>query len=193
MANHIAVPTLEALNVFNVGLATDGEARGFEPSNAKLHSLQGHDLDSLSAQVFCEPRDIEHSLRNRGPELCFTGENNNRLDGAGRQEFKEVLHCLNVSKVLDYWILKLEAVPEQDLGPVLVLRVGEEPTLVVLGFKDENAEPGNEDVINLGCSVLHRQGDVIHQVIIRKTKGGLHDAGGVARILTAHYWAGEDV
>ena len=56
------------------------------------------------------PRDIEHSLRNCGLELCFAGENDNRLDGAGRQEVKEVLHRLNVQTVLDYWILEPEPV-----------------------------------------------------------------------------------
>jgi hypothetical protein len=44
-----AVPPLEALNVFNVRLATDGEARSLEPAHAELHSIEGHDLDSVFA------------------------------------------------------------------------------------------------------------------------------------------------
>ena len=43
------MPTLEALDVFNVRLAADGEARGLEPTYAELHSIEGHDLDSLFA------------------------------------------------------------------------------------------------------------------------------------------------
>ena len=79
-----AVPSLEALNVFNVRLATDGEARSLKPAHAELHSIEGHDLDSLFAQVFNEPRENKHPLRNLCLELRFAGENDNRLDVAGR-------------------------------------------------------------------------------------------------------------
>src|SRR5207244_3913602 len=54
---------------------------------------------------------------------------------------------------------------------------GRVPTLVVLGLDDEHSEPRNEDVINLGCAVLQLEGDVIHQVIVRKTEVRLHDVG----------------
>jgi len=36
----VIVPPLEALNVLNVRLATNGEARGLEPAHAKLHSIE---------------------------------------------------------------------------------------------------------------------------------------------------------
>jgi len=79
-----SVPPLEALNVFDVRLATDGEARSLKPAHAELHSIEGHDLDSLFAQVFNEPGETEHPLRNLCLELRFAGENDNRLDGVGR-------------------------------------------------------------------------------------------------------------
>ena len=79
-----AVPPLEALNVFNVRLATDGEARSLKPAHAELHSVEGHDLDSLFAQVFNESGEAKHSLRNLCLELRFAGEDDNRLDGVGR-------------------------------------------------------------------------------------------------------------
>ncbi len=79
-----AVPPAEALNVFNVRLATDGEARSFKSAYAELHSVEGHDLDSLFAQVFHELGEAEHPTRNLGLELRFAGENDSRLDGAGR-------------------------------------------------------------------------------------------------------------
>ncbi len=79
-----AVPPLEALNVFNVRLATDGKARSLEPAHAELHSIEGHDFDSLFAQVINEPGDTKHPLRNLCHELRFACENDNRPDGAGR-------------------------------------------------------------------------------------------------------------
>src|SRR5438046_10628689 len=87
------------------------------------------------------------------------------------------LHDALPISVLEYWILQLELEFEQDLSPVRLLRVGEDPTLVVLGLDDEHSEPRNEDVINLGCAVLQLEGDVIHQVIVRKTEVRLHDVG----------------
>src|SRR5438046_6483989 len=56
------------------------------------------------------------------------------------------LHDALPISVLEYWILQLELEFEQDLSPVRLLRVGEDPTLVVLGLDDEHSEPRNEDV-----------------------------------------------
>lgn len=82
-----------------------------------------------------------------------------------------------MSVVLEYWILELEPVVEQDLSPIRLLRVGEDPTLVALGLDDEYAEPRDEDVINLRRAILHLKGDVIHQMIVRRTEVPLHGAG----------------
>ncbi len=172
-----AVPPLKALNVFNVRLATDGEARSLEPAHAELHSIEGYDFDSLFAQVINKPGDTKHPLRNLCLELRFACENDNRLDGAGRQEVKEALHRPNVPDVLEYWVLELELPLKKDLSPVRLIRVGEDPSFVVLGLDDEHAEPRNEDVINLSCSVVHLKGDVIHQVIVRRTEVRQRDAG----------------
>lgn len=78
------MPPLEALNVFNVRLATDSKARSLEPSYTKLHSIDGHDFDGLFAQVVNEPGDTKHPLRNPCHELRFACENDNRLDSARR-------------------------------------------------------------------------------------------------------------
>jgi hypothetical protein len=48
-------------------------------------------------------------------------------------------------KVLEYWVLEPELALEQDLSPVRLFRITEDPTLVVLGLDDEHAEPRNED------------------------------------------------
>ena len=75
---------LKALNVFNVRLASNSEARSFEPTHAKLHSIERHDRDSVLPQVISEPGDTKHALRNVCLELRVAGEDDNRLDGAGR-------------------------------------------------------------------------------------------------------------
>jgi len=75
-----------------------------------------------------------------------------------------------VPKVLKYRVLEPELPPEQHLSPLRLSRVGEDPTLVVLGLDDEHTEPGNENVVNLSRPVLQLKGDVIHQVIFRRTE-----------------------
>ena len=58
------VPPSEALNVFNVRLATDGEARSFKAANAELHSIERHDFGWLATQVFNERGETKHPRRN---------------------------------------------------------------------------------------------------------------------------------
>ncbi len=57
------MPPLKALNVVNVRLATDGEARSLEPAHAELHSIEGHDFDSLFAQVINKPGDTKNRFQ----------------------------------------------------------------------------------------------------------------------------------
>lgn len=64
-------------------------------------------------------------------------------------------------KILQDWVLELELRFEQYLSPLGLLRVGEDPALVVLSFDNEYAEPRNEDVVNLSCTVFELKGDVI--------------------------------
>ena len=47
---------------------------------------------------------------------------------------------------------------------------------MVLRFDDEHAEPGDEDVVYLGRTVLQPQRDMIHQVIGRGTEVRRHGA-----------------
>ena len=78
-----AVPPLEALDVFNVRLAADSEARSLESADAEVHSVPGHDLHSLLAQVLDQLGKAKHSVRNLGLELSYAGEDDNRLGGVG--------------------------------------------------------------------------------------------------------------
>jgi hypothetical protein len=156
--------------MLNVGFIADCETSGLKATYTELDSIERHDFDGLFAKVIDEPGETEHSLWNIGLELCFAGEDDNRSDCAGRQKIKKVLHRTNVPKVLQDWVLELELHLEQDLSPVGLLGIGEDPALVVLGFDDEHAEPRNEDVVNLSCAVLQPKRDVIHQVIVGRTE-----------------------
>ncbi|MDM4769970.1 hypothetical protein QT386_07160 [Solimonas sp. SE-A11] len=163
--------------MFNIRSSTDSKARSFKPAHAKLHSIDGHNFDRLPTQVVNEPGDAKHPLGNLCHELRFACENDNRFDGAGRQEFEQILHRSNVPEILKYWILKSELPLENDLSPVRLTRVGEYPSFVVLDLDDENTEPRNENVINLSCTVVHLKGNVIHQMIVRRTEVRQRDAG----------------
>ena len=48
-----------------------------------------------------------------------------------------------------------------------LIRVREDPAPVVLGFDHEDAEPGDEDVVDLRGPVIECDRDVIHQVMVR--------------------------
>ena len=170
------MPPLKTLNMLDVRFAADGEAGSLEPSYAELNSIERHDFDGLFAKVIDEPGEVEHSLWNLGFEFSFASKDDDRFDCAGRQEIKEVLNRTNMAKILPDRILELELRLEQDLSPVSLLRIGEDPTLVVLGLDDEHAEPRNEDVVNLSCTVLQLKRDVIHQVIVGRPKFPPRDA-----------------
>src|SRR5262245_16572812 len=94
------VPSLKTLNVFNVRHAADSKARGLDPTHAELQSIEGHDFHSLLAKVVNEPEDTKHPLRNLRLELRISRENDNRLDGVGRQEIKETLYRPKMAAVL---------------------------------------------------------------------------------------------
>ena len=59
----------------------------------------------------------------------------------------------NVSGILKYRILELEAVVEQDLSPVRLVRVGEDPTFVILGL-DLLAVPAISVVVATSASLI---------------------------------------
>ncbi len=170
------MPPLKTLNMLDVRFAADGEARSLEPSYAELNSIERHDFDGLFTKVIDEPGEAEHSLWNLGFELCFAGEDDDRFNCAGRQEIKEVLHRTNMPEILQDRVLELELAIEKNLSPVRLLSVAEDPALVVLGFDDEHAKPRNEDVVNLSCTVLQLKRDVIHQVIVGRSKVRPRDA-----------------
>src|SRR5262245_30180850 len=65
---------------------------------------------------------------------------------------------------------------EQDLSPVFVRRVREDPALIVFRLYDKHAEPGDEDVINLRRAITHPNRDVVHQVIVRRAEFRKEDA-----------------
>jgi hypothetical protein len=55
VSGRTAVPAFEALHVFNIRLTTDGQACSLKSAYAELHSIDGHDLDSMGAQVINQP------------------------------------------------------------------------------------------------------------------------------------------
>ena len=118
--------------------------------------------------VINEPGKTKDPVRHFGFELCFARKDDNRLDDARRQKVEQFLHCADMPKILEDWVLKLELLLEQDLSPTSLIHVREDPALVVLGFDDEDAKPRDEDVVNLSCAIAQLEGDVIHQVVIRR-------------------------
>jgi len=81
-----------------------------------------------------------------------------------------------MSFVLEDRILKPGFSSEQDLSPGLLTRIGEDPAIVILGFDNKHAEARNEDVIDLRRTVIHLNGDVVHQVIIGRAEMTQQDA-----------------
>lgn len=71
-----------------------------------------------------------------------------------------------MTKVLEDRVLEAKLALEDDLCPIGLLWVGEDPALVVFGLDHEDAEPGDQYVIHLRASVLLRKGDVVQQVVV---------------------------
>ena len=62
------------------------------------------------------------------------------------------------------------------MSPVGLLDIGEDPAHLVLGFDDEHAEPRNEDMVHLSCTVLQLKRDGIQQVMVERTEVLARDA-----------------
>jgi hypothetical protein len=75
------VSPFKVLNVLDIRLATNSEARRLEPAHAKLHSIAGHDLDCLFAQVINESGETKHSLNSASPVNTTT----DLMAGGGRK------------------------------------------------------------------------------------------------------------
>lgn len=132
---------LQILNVLNVRLIGYCEACCLEATNAKLHTIERHDLGGLLGDVIDKLRETKNSGRDFSFELCVSGENHNRLDAIGRKKIEQLLNGSNVPKILKNRVLKLKLPLEQDLSPLRVFAIGEDPALVVLGFYDEDTKP----------------------------------------------------
>ena len=134
-------------------------------------------MDIPFAQVVDELGEVEHPGGDLRLEFCLSGEDDNGIYVARGKEIEAGLYRLNVSKVLEYRVLELELVSEQDLGPFRLRRVGKDPTFESLCLDNEYSEPGYEDVIDLGRAVFELKGDVIQQVIVRRTEIPLEKPG----------------
>lgn len=156
--------------MLNVSFSRDGKAGGFKSSHAELNAIEGHYFVRLFADVVDEPREIENSMRNIGLELGLSREDDNRLDNFWSQKIEQLLHGSNMTKILEDGVLKFELFLEQNLRPVGLLGIREDPSFVVLGFYHEDTKPGNEDVVNLSCAIAQRKGYVIHQVVVWRGK-----------------------
>jgi hypothetical protein len=128
------------------------------------------------SNVLQEPKDIEDTVGPRGLEFGAAGKYYGRLDSLWWQEVQKTANSTHVQLILKDWVLKLELALEEDLGPGRLRRVRENPTLVILSFDYEYTEAGNQDVIDLRCSVVEWQCDVIHQVVFRSAEGACHRA-----------------
>jgi hypothetical protein len=85
------MPSLKTLNMLNVCLSSNSEAHSLKP-DAEMNSIERQNFGGLFAKVSDEPGKAEHARWNLGLELGFSGEDDDRLDGASRQDIKEDLH-----------------------------------------------------------------------------------------------------
>jgi hypothetical protein len=168
--DHTTMPAFQIADVLNVCFSGDGKSFGLEPPDAKLHAIERHDFVCLSADVVDEPGKIKHSVRHFSLELGVTHKDDHRLDDLGRQKVEPFLHSADMPEILEDRVLKFELSIEQDLRPIGMLWIREDPAFVIFGLDDEDTKPRYEDVINLRCAIAQLQGDVIHQMVVRRTE-----------------------
>jgi len=67
-------------------------------------------------------------------------------------------------------VLKLELPLEHYLSPQGRFGIRKDPALVVFGLDNEHPEAGDQNVVNLGGSVLDIKSDVVEQMVRRRRK-----------------------
>lgn len=80
-------------------------------------------------------------------------------------QIEQGLERLDVAVVLAQRVLEPGFLLENLLGPLALVGTAEDPAGVVLGFDDEDAGGGDQDVVNLGGAIGGWQGDVVEQEV----------------------------
>lgn len=92
----------QPLNVFDIRLVGDCKANGLQPAYAELHSIRGHDLGRVFADVIGQGRKTHNPGRDFSLELGFPREDHDRPDAVRRQEIQHFWHGPDVPKVLKF-------------------------------------------------------------------------------------------
>lgn len=106
----------------------------------------------------------ENAVRNRRFKFGITHKTNHAVDFFfwNVEQFRE---RANMGIVLAQWILELVFLFKVNLRPFRAFGVGENPALVIFGFNHEQAESGNDHMINLRSAPFGRNRHVFDQVI----------------------------
>ena len=128
----VAMLSVQVLDMLNVSLLADGESSCLQPPNAELHAVDGDCLSSVLPDVLDKLWQVNTpggtSVLNSASPVNTTTDLT-RSAGA------------NVPEVLEDGVLELRLLLEHDLSPGRVLGIGEDPTVQVLRFYDEDTKP----------------------------------------------------
>jgi len=80
---------------------------------------------------------------------------------AVRSDVKQLFDRLDMLVVLPKWILKLELLLVQNLRPVPCVRIAKDPPSHILRLDHEDAEPRNDDMIDLSGPADRRKYQVV--------------------------------
>lgn len=121
---------------------------------------RGEYLDAMGLDVISKPS-REHVCGKVGFQFTLTNEKD---DGTktGLREIEEFFECLRVPVILVKRVLELEFAPVEGLCPFRGPFIPENPTAHVFRFDDEDPVNRNENMVDLGCSSLCRDNQVVN-------------------------------
>ena len=163
--------------MFNVSHIGDFKTSGLQTADTELDSVDGHRFDSETLDIGKKLGKREYTVWYPRLKFSIPREYHDRADDIRFQEIEEVTDSTDMLIILVYRILKFKPGPEQNLGPISVYSLGENPPLKIFGLDYKYPKSRYQNVVNLSCSsVLKPESDVVKEVVVRRTKPRFHFA-----------------
>ena len=70
-----------------------------------------------------------------------------------------------MSVVLMQWILECVSLSVQNLGPGFLVFASKDPSVVILRLNDKDAKPGEQDMIDLSCTISCVHNEIVKSLV----------------------------
>jgi len=137
-----------------------GKFRVCQPTEYLARFARGEYLGAVGLDVISKPS-REHVCGKVSFQFALANEKDDGMK-TGLRKIEKFLERLRVSVILMQGVLKLEFLTVNGLGPLRRSFIPENPTAHVFRFDDEDPVKRNEDMVDLGCSSLCRENQIVN-------------------------------